>query len=68
MLRIESSALRGFSFKTSLRPDSIPIAIAGKESVIRFINNKWTGKNGVGNKRSEAINTQIIPAKLPDNK
>ena len=42
--------------------------MAGNESVIKFINSRCTGKKGVGNKSNDAMKTQRIPAKLPDNK
>ena len=68
LFRIESEELHGFSFKTPFFPVSIPIAMAGNESVIKFINSRCTGKKGVGNKSNDAMKTQRIPAKLPDNK
>lgn len=42
--------------------------MAGKESVIKFINKRCAGKNGVGKINKEASNTHRIPAKFLDNK
>ena len=67
-VKIPSFGLRGFSFNTSLEDCSIPIAIAGRESVTKLINNRCTGKNGTGSANKEQTRTQRIPDKLPLNK
>ena len=65
---MESFDFLGFSFNTLFELASIPIAIAGSESVMRFINRRCTGKNGVGSSNNDVISTQRIPAKLPDKR
>ena len=54
LVNIDSLESLGLSFNTSFLDFSIPIAIAGKLSVTKFINNKWTGANGAGRASNEA--------------
>ena len=68
LLSNESPDPRGFCFRISSLPFSIPIAMAGKESVIKLINSKWTGKKGVGKIANDVTRTQIIADKFPDKR
>ena len=67
-VKMPSLGLRGFSFKISLVECSMPMAMAGKESVTRLMNNRCTGKKGSGNANKEAASTQMMPDKFPLNK
>lgn len=67
-VRIPTDGSRGFSFSISLVLRSIPMAIAGRESVTRLINSRCTGKNGTCRDNREAASTQIMPDRLPDSR
>ena len=68
LVKIDSFMGRGFSFITSFEWGSRPRAIAGKESVRRFINRRCTAAKGTGKARSDAKSTTRIAAVLPDSK
>ena len=55
-------------FKRSRSAGSIPMAMAGRESVSRLINSRCTGAKGNGSALIDVYSTQRIPAIFPDNK
>ena len=55
-------------FKRSRSAGSIPMAMAGRESVSRLINSRCTGANGTDSPATDAHNTTRIAPKLPDNR
>ena len=67
-VRIPSCGFRGGRSRSSSSCGSIPIAMAGSESVSRLINSRCTGANGIGNARTDAYSTQKIPAIFPDSR
>ena len=68
LLRMGSLGLRGFWSSRPLRAGSTPTAMAGRESVSRLMNSRWTGAKGMGRPSTEARNTHRIPAILPDSR
>ena len=58
----------GFSSKSAASAGSMPIAIAGSESVSKLIKSRCTGANGTGSPASEVYSTARIAAILPDSK
>ena len=72
-VKIGSFGSLGFCLRTSSVPFSVPIAIAGSESVTKLINSNWIAANGTTNLLSKnankvvAITTKIAPV-LPVNK
>ena len=68
LLMIGSFGSRGFWLSRSLRGGSMPMAIAGSESVNRLINSRCTGWNGTGSANKEVYNTLRIPDILPDSR
>ena len=58
----------GFSSITDARWGSSPRAIAGRLSVSRLINSRWTGAKGTGRLSREAAKTTRIPPKFPDSR
>ena len=66
--RIPSFGSLGGWFKRSRSAGSIPMAMAGRESVSRLINSRCTGAKGNGSALIDVYSTQRIPAIFPDNK
>src|SRR5690606_8646276 len=64
----DSFIFRGFSFISFLLCGSKPIAIAGRLSVNKLINNRCIGRNGAGNAKSVAYKTTYIAPAFPDNR
>ena len=58
----------GASDNKSFSAGSMPIAMAGSESVSRLINSRCTGANGTGRAARDVYNTERIPAMLPDSR
>ena len=53
MVSMPSLGFLGGSFNSPSSGGSMPMAIAGRESVIRLMNSKCTGANGSGRAKSE---------------
>ena len=68
LVRIPSFRGRGFSCITCSVWGSSPRAMAGRESVSRLINSRWTAAKGTGRASREAYSTVRIPAMFPDSK
>ncbi|MCY1455028.1 hypothetical protein D9M71_721330 [compost metagenome] len=58
----------GLSFIVFLLFGSKPMAIAGRLSVNKLMNRRWTGAKGTGKPRTVAYNTTKIAPAFPDNK
>ena len=56
--------LRGFCFNSPRSAGSIPMARAGRLSVSRLMNNRWTGANGTGSAIRKVNSTHKMPAVL----
>jgi len=67
-VRMPSFGFLGGSFNRPSSGGSIPMAMAGRESVIRLINSRCTGLKGRGRDRRDVYNTQKMPAMLPDKR
>gem|GEM_PF-3024313 len=59
---------RGFIFITSGSPGSTPREMAGRVSVIRFIQSIWVGKRGMGQEKSTETNMAMVSPRLQDNR
>jgi len=65
---IPSLGFLGGSFNRPSSGGSMPIAMAGRESVIRLMNSRWTGAKGSGSASRDVYSTHKIPAMLPDSR
>ena len=68
LVRMPSLRGRGFSRITLSVWGSRPRAMAGRESVRRLMNSRWTAAKGTGRASSEAYSTVRMPAKLPESR
>ena len=67
-VRIRSCGFLGGCSSKPSSCGSMPIAMAGRESVRRLINSRWTGAKGIGKSRTDVYSTHRIPAIFPESR
>ena len=68
LVMIDSFGFLGFWLSRSSRAGSMPMAMAGSESVSRLINSRCTGWNGTARPNSEVYRTLRMADMLPDSR
>ena len=67
-MSIPCEGSRGFSSSSESSTGSIPIAIAGSESVSRLMNRSCTGAKGTGRPAIDVYSTASMAAMFPDKR